>query len=408
MGNNNVNFLEDRVDFLTQVEIFSDIPANALEHIASVMQERKFNRQEPIVKKGEKGDSMYIVTRGEVRVHDRGHVLCRMTEGEVFGEYTLFDDEKRSASVTAEKVTYTFELSRINFDAVCDRYPEITKGIVLRLIKKMRERNVLEEKLSKNYIKIQKNKKEIESQHQSIQDYKQQLEQQNFDLLALNDEKNKLIGIVVHGLKNPLTSGKCITEMLLEDDSLNEHHKESLEVVNNAMKRMNQMINQILNINTIESKVYTPKIEKVMLKDIVGQVLCHFKSSISEKNINIELDLEDITAKLNKVYFIQIVDNLLCNAIDATPEESSIKLKLFQEDNKVFIELIDGGEQLKLNELEQLFKKYKRQKQTLSAFVENEGLGLSIVKKYVDSMNGNISVIPMDTGNKFSVSFPVE
>lgn len=408
METTTVSFLEDKVDFLKEVDILSDIDNDVLERIASILTEKRFSRQEAIVKKGQAGDSMYIITRGEVRVHDRGHVLCRLGPGEVFGEYSLFDEEVRSASVTAEKVTYVLELRGDSFARICDNCPEVPRGVLMRLIKKMRERNVLEEKLAKSYIRIQKQKTEIEEQNKNIQRQKKLLEQQNYDLLSLNEEKNKLIKMVMHGIKNPITSGKCITEMVLEDPTLSDTHKESLEVVLNSIDRINQMISQVLNVNLIESKVYQPKMEMINISAIAEEIWRDYQYIFDQKNLENDLTIEHASACLNKVYLCQIIDHLLAYSTDRLDSNDRINLNIFKKDDKVVLQLADNGRKLEEKEIEKIFSQYKRQQRKMKDAGSIDGLSLAIVHKYTNSMNGLIQIKSDNEQTVFEVSFLAE
>ncbi|MCB0807548.1 MAG: cyclic nucleotide-binding domain-containing protein, partial [Bacteroidales bacterium] len=128
-----------------------------------------------------------------------------LSSGNVFGEFALFDKETRSASITAEEDTILLELDQDDFARVMSGKADVMLGVLKKLIRRIREMNELEGKLAKSYIKIQKQKSEIEEQHQNILEQKKELEKTNEQLTRLNEEKNQLISVVSHGLRNPLT-----------------------------------------------------------------------------------------------------------------------------------------------------------------------------------------------------------
>ncbi|RLD79974.1 MAG: hypothetical protein DRJ15_08215, partial [Bacteroidetes bacterium] len=249
--------LDEKVAFLKHVNIFTETGDEFLFSLATVLQGMKAKAQQSIVKKGEPGDAMYIITNGSVRIHDGSHVLSRLSKNDVFGEYSLIDDGPRSASVTTEEESYFLRLRRDDFESMLSDDPGFAKGIMRVMTGRMRNMNELEEKLAKSYIKIQKQKEAIEAQNQNIRGAKEKLEEQNFELLHLNEEKNHLISVVVHGLKNPLTSSLTMIDMMMNDpEKVCEEHREYAEIIQNSLQRMNKMINQVLDINVIESKVY--------------------------------------------------------------------------------------------------------------------------------------------------------
>ncbi len=382
--------LEDKVLILKKTKIFSESTDDVLLEIAKVLSEKIAKKEKIILKKGDVGKAMFILVKGKVRVHDGNHVLSRLETGSVFGEYSLIDEESRSATVTAEEDSVLLKLSQDNFYNLVSKNQDILKGVLKVLIGRMRDMNALEEKLAKSYIKIQTQKKEIEEQHQNILEQKQLLEEQNYDLLSLNEEKNNLISVLVHGMKNPLTSSLCLADLLKSEINDPEHpHYEHTEIIHNSLERMNKMINEVLNLNKIESKTLQLQLEKLEISKIITNVVSHFKFPIEQKQLNIRLDLNKTVSKLNSVYTYQIIDNLLSNAIKFSSSNKNIDIKLTHNDEKVLIEVADEGSGISKEKFENLFNQYERQTDWKN---ENPhiGLGLAIVKKYVEAMNGKV------------------
>ncbi len=398
--------INEKIITLKKTSIFSETDELILKEIALQLSEKEVNKGKLIFKKGSLGKCMYIIAKGMVRIHDQGHVYSKMGEGSVFGEYSLIDEETRSASVTAEKTTLLYKLEQDDFYTLISQKQEITKGVLNVLIKRIRNMNILEEKLSKNFLKLQSQKKEIEFQHLGISEKKTLLEIQNYDLLAINEEKNQQISILVHGMKNPLTSSLCMTDLLMSDtENLSETQKKYLEIVHSSSNRMNTLINDILNINLIESKTLRLKLEKLSIRQIIKEVADTLKYQAHQKQIILDLDLDFVEAKLNRIYLSQIIENLLSNAIKFTKPGESIQIKLYSENKKAIIEIIDHGQGIKAEDLPNLFEMYERQ-----TYSDNktplEGLGLAIVKKYVNTMNGTVSCdSTYGQGAKFLISF---
>jgi signal transduction histidine kinase len=150
------------------------------------------------------------------------------------------------------------------------------------------------------------------------------------------------------------------------------------------------MVNQMLDINTIESKKIKLRMEKIYISSVVKEVLQNFNLYIEQKKIDIDLQLQNLQGRLNKVYLFQIIDNLLSNAVKFTPENGKIKIKLFEKDKSTFLEIIDNGPGVPKSEVENIFYQYKRQSSKIFDTDEQSGLGLAIVKKYVTAMNGKV------------------
>ena len=399
--------LEDRINILKNTHIFSETGADVLNEIANALIEKHARQEKVIIHKGDMGNSMYIIVNGKVRIHDGNHVLTKLGPGSVFGEYSLIDEETRSASVTAEEPSDLLMLSQDDFFKIIFEKKEIIKGVLKVLVNRMRSMNVLEEKLSKSYLKIQKQKDEIELQHQSISKQKELLEEQNYDLLNLNEEKNHLLSVVVHGIKNPLTSSLCSIDLLKEDGQIGELQLEYASIIENALHRINKMINEVLNINRIESKTYSLKTEPLEISSLIKEVLLNFNMVIIRKKLQINLKLTRCHAKLNEVYMHQIVDNLLSNAFRFAPISSEIDINLLIKDKIIRLEIIDEGPGIPKEDPNSIFEIYQRQNETQKEN-SNVGLGLAIVKKYVNALKGKVwSENVKNRGAMFIVEFPL-
>lgn len=398
--------IEDRIKILKNTHIFSETGSDVLFEIANALVEKHARKEKVIIRKGDTGNEMYIIVKGMVRVHDGNHVLTKLGPGSVFGEYSLIDEETRSASVTADVPSDLLKLSHDDFFKILFEKKEIISGVLKVLVNRMRNMNMLEEKLSKSYLKIQKQKDEIELQHQSIFKQKELLEEQNYDLLKLNEEKNHLLSVVVHGIKNPLTSSLCSLDLLKEDSQITEAQIEFTSIIENSLNRINKMINEVLNINRIESKTYSLKTEPIEISKLVNEVLLNFNMVIKRKKLNINLDMCRCRSRVNEVYMHQIVDNLLSNAFRFAPISSTIDIKLFGAKDKVYLEITDEGEGIKTADPNMVFDIYQRQSEIPNS-ENNEGLGLAIVKKYVTAMKGNVWCENVNgKGARFTVELP--
>jgi signal transduction histidine kinase len=286
--------------------------------------------------------------------------------------------------------------------------PSILRGVLKELIQRMRDMNELEEKLSKSYLKIQRQKDLIEKQNKSISQQKILLEQQNYDLTKLNEEKNQLISMVIHQIKNPLTSSLCMADMLdAREGHVDETEREGLAIIKNSIKRINNLVNEILDISTIESKVYELKMESLNIKAILEELIENYRYFIEQKNIRLIADINDITATLNRVYITQIFDNLLSNAVKFSPEGKSISLKLNLINNKIVFSIQDKGQGISEEKMQNMFNDYNRQTSMMEQDKSMEGLGLAIVYKYATAMNGKVICNSSpDKGTKFIVELP--
>jgi signal transduction histidine kinase len=383
--------LKNRVDILRKVDVFKDTPEDILQVIAGVLKEHVVKKEEIIFRKYDVGHSMYIIGSGSVRVHVGDYVITRMGQGRVFGEYALFDKETRSASVTAEEDTCLLELEQSDFTNLMASNIDMVKGVVKIVVKRIREMNELERKLAQSYIKIQKQNEEIARQNESITEQKKELEKKNVQLLQLNEEKHHLINVLAQDLRNPLTSSLCLADLLKSQTTdLSKEQVKSIEVIHKSIKRINHIINQVLDINEIENKSISLKPEVTNLLILLNEIREIYTYALAQKNIQLHLDGSDLFVNVDPVYAALIFENILSNAIKFSPDGKNIYIRLIKKEDMAVVEIIDEGPGISEDDMKKLFGKYQKQCYQSTKQDETQGIGLSIVKKYTEAMKGKI------------------
>jgi serine phosphatase RsbU (regulator of sigma subunit) len=181
--------MSDKMFFLKRVSIFSHAEDNVLAKIAESTTLREAVPHEVIFHKGDKGDAMYMIVRGEVKVHDGEYTFATLGAEDVFGEYALLDTIERSASVTAIKNTELLVLNRVTFYEVMLNDAEILQGILRVLVDRSRLNNKLQEELNREKEKMAERNQEILAANEEIMQQQEQIELAN----QLLDEKNQLI-----------------------------------------------------------------------------------------------------------------------------------------------------------------------------------------------------------------------
>ena len=130
----------EKVLVLKRAGVFSETPAAILADVARACDEVEVEAGEPIVTKGEPGDSLYIIVQGRVRVRDGERVLNDLGEGDVFGELALLDPEPRMATVTAVEPTQLLQLAQGPFHELIHERPEVALGVLRMITRYLRAR----------------------------------------------------------------------------------------------------------------------------------------------------------------------------------------------------------------------------------------------------------------------------
>lgn len=133
--------LIEKVLILKSLPIFKDTPENILADLAPLMEEEEFEMNTLVFNEGEIGDCMYIIHRGAIRIHKQETILAELGEKEVFGELSLLDAETRSASATCSSDCTLFRIDQEPFYELIDARPEIARGFIKILCKRLRAQN---------------------------------------------------------------------------------------------------------------------------------------------------------------------------------------------------------------------------------------------------------------------------
>ena len=133
--------LLEKVLLLKSLSIFKDTPETILAELAPLMQEEDMEEGTIIFEENEPGDCMYIILSGQIRIHKKDITLAELQEKEVFGELSLLDAETRSATATAKTDCIVYKIDQEPFYELIDTRPEVARGFIKILCKRLRQLN---------------------------------------------------------------------------------------------------------------------------------------------------------------------------------------------------------------------------------------------------------------------------
>jgi len=134
--------LIEKVITLKAVEMFARTPEDVLADVATLAEEVRFKAGETIFQKGDAGESLYVIVKGEVKVHDGDLDLKHLKDKSVFGELAVLDPEPRSASITALSDSHLLRLDREAFLELMAGNMEVVRGVLAVLCDRIREKLV--------------------------------------------------------------------------------------------------------------------------------------------------------------------------------------------------------------------------------------------------------------------------
>ena len=131
----------EKVLLLRNSSIFHNCKEVDLVEIASICQEHQVDKNTPIFKKGDAGNCVYFIYKGNVSIHDGEHQLAELSENEIFGELSLLDAETRSASASCHTDCTLFRIDQEPFYELIDARPEVARGFIKILCQRLRAQN---------------------------------------------------------------------------------------------------------------------------------------------------------------------------------------------------------------------------------------------------------------------------
>lgn len=208
---------------------------------------------------------------------------------------------------------------------------------------------------------------------------------------------------VSHELRTPISVIMAESEYGAKYTDSAEDAKESFDVIERQSKRMTSMINQILELSRLDSRLEITK-EELLLSDKIKHTLEDYKILFDNKNIKLSITIEeDISIYANEALIMRMIDNLLSNALKYAETEVTVCLA---KRNRIILEVADDGIGISDNEKKLIWDRfYKVDKSRTTTEDNSSGLGLSITKKILELHDGRIAVLDnKPKGTRFVVN----
>jgi two-component system phosphate regulon sensor histidine kinase PhoR len=229
----------------------------------------------------------------------------------------------------------------------------------------------------------------------------------------ISQMKSDFVSHVSHELKTPLASISAYSEMLLDGEAGNHQtRKEFYSVIQSQAKRLNRLIEDILNVSRIESGLIKVEKKPVSLTILIEEQLQMVRGQAQEKNIEIigQKPIVFDQVYVDKDMISQVIVNLLSNAVKYTPSGGSVKIETEVDEiaSLARVSVTDTGVGIPESELEHVFDKFYRVGANKSQ-AKGTGLGLNLVKQIVEKAhNGQVFVTSqVDVGSTFGFELPL-
>lgn len=228
------------------------------------------------------------------------------------------------------------------------------------------------------------------------------------DLMRALDVKDRFVATVSHELRTPLTSIAGYVSIMLEDDDVDAAVERKLRIVDRNTKRLTALVEALLQEAHHVDGVLPLAPSEVDLAQLTAACVHAAGSMADAAGVSLEYDgpgTAVIVADPRRV--VQLVDNLISNAIKFTPSGGRVHVSMGRVADGVGLCVADTGIGIPSSELDRLFTRFYRTRAATEAAIQGVGLGLSLAKAIVDSHGGRIEVASqVGRGSEFRVWLP--
>ncbi len=233
----------------------------------------------------------------------------------------------------------------------------------------------------------------LSATYENMQHY---INQQFSSLEELDKTRRELIANVSHDLRTPLASIQGYIEtLLLKNSELNEQQRyEYLNIAHKHGQRLAKLVSDLFELSKLESGNITPDIESFSLLELMHDCVQEFTYLANQRSVNLQIitDEADCFVKADIALIHRVLQNLVDNAIQHTPENGQINIKLRRTENHAEIEVSDTGKGIQTHEIPYIFDRFYQPLQQRDSKKIGAGLGLAIVKRILDLHQSPIAV----------------
>jgi len=211
-----------------------------------------------------------------------------------------------------------------------------------------------------------------------------------------------------HELKTPLAAIKTNIDVSLSKESKEiDYYKKKLAVIGNSVNMMANVINRMLYLSKLDSNATDFKKEKINISELLKEVKERFADAALKKNVEVEVMEENIELETNKEALDEILSIIVENAINFNKPEGRVKIAVNSSSKDVKISVTDTGIGVSKEDLPHIFDRFYRGEKSRSRETGGAGLGLSITKRLVEYLGGEIDVESKESvGSTFTIIIP--
>lgn len=221
------------------------------------------------------------------------------------------------------------------------------------------------------------------------------------------EQERQFVSNVSHELRTPLTIVHgYLQSVLRRQNNLTEIQREALETAASEAERTIRLLQDLLDLARADSGYLHFRIEPCVVNDLVAEVVT-MAEKYSDRTIIIESKNDSLLVKADYNRLKQVLINLIDNAVKYSQPDTSVIVKLYQQEESAIIQVRDKGYGIPLQHQSRIFERFYRVDEARTSSTGGCGLGLSIVKTLVEGMDGSVTVRSrLSEGSVFTITLP--
>lgn len=203
-------------------------------------------------------------------------------------------------------------------------------------------------------------------------------------------QQQRFTADAAHELRTPLTVLLTQVQSTLARERSTDEYRESLEVCQRSAQRMRKLLESLLQLARLDAREEPVPKEPFDLARIAAECFEFIRPMAEEQGISLRLDVTPATAAGDADRITQVITNLLINAIQHTPRDGRVTLRVYPDEKHSVIKVSDTGEGIAAKDLPHIFERFYRADEARTSTTGRSGLGLSIVKAIVEAHGSTI------------------
>lgn len=225
------------------------------------------------------------------------------------------------------------------------------------------------------------------------------------ELSGIETLRGDFISNVSHEFKTPLSSIQGFAKLLQDETLSPQERREYTQIIISETGRLSKLTSDILKLSKLENQNTIVNKKRFSLDEQIRKILLVLEPEWTKKNVELDIELDDVFYFGNEELMAQIWQNVINNAIKFTPENGHIGVRLFRTETNISIKISDDGPQIPPEIANHIFDKFYQGDN--SRKTEGNGLGLALVRRIVDLCGGKISVENLYEGGVcFNIELP--